>query len=82
MKIPERDLMLLFKQELMSPQAVQKEMTFLNLVLFNVERISNLASSCELIDIARGRMVRKPVAIKSYLRSRESKPFVFLINRN
>jgi hypothetical protein len=82
MKGTERDLMLLFKQELMSPQAVQKEMSFLNLILFNVERISTLASTCELIDIARGRMIRKPVAIKSYLKLREGKPFVFLFNRN
>lgn len=82
MKAPERDLMILFKQELMSPQSLEKEMTFLNLLLFNVEKLSYLSASFELIDIARGRIIRKPFAIKSYFKSRDSKPFVFPVNRN
>lgn len=82
MKATERDLMILFKQELMSPKAVEREMSFLHLILFGVERISHRALACELIDIARGRIIRKPVTIKSYLRQNDSKPFVFLINRN
>ncbi len=77
-----RDLLVLFNQELMSPQALQHEVNLLHDLLFNVERIDNLVVAHEIIDLNKYRIYSKPVMIKSHIRLKQDKPFVFLNNKN
>ena len=77
-----RDLLVLFKQELKNPQAIEREVSWLHGLLYSVERLDNLVTAHELIDLCKYRVVGKQRAIKDYLRSNKEKPFVFLNNKN
>ncbi len=77
-----RDLLVLFKEELMSPQAIAHEVEMLHELLFDVERIDNLITAHEVININRYKIHHQYQIIKDTLRSKELKPFVFLNNKN
>jgi hypothetical protein len=77
-----RDLLVLFKQELKTPQSIEREVSWLHGLLYSVERIENLVTAHELLDLCKYKVVRKENLIKNYLRSAKEKPFVFLNNKN
>lgn len=77
-----RDLLVLFNQELMTPQALEHQVNKLHELLFHVERTDNIVHSYELIDMNRSRVSIDPVQIKKHIRQRKFKPFLFLNNRN
>lgn len=79
---PNRDILVLFKQELMTPQAMEHQVTLLHDLLYNVERLDNLVTAHELLDLNKYKLISKPHLIKEYLRSGKEKPFVFLNNKN
>jgi hypothetical protein len=77
-----RDLLVLFKQELMTPQAIEHELDSLHELLFDVERIDNFVSAHELIDLNKYKIIKTDFDIKRVIRSRKESPFVFLNNVN
>ena len=82
MNNPNRDLLVLFKQELMTPQAMEHEVSLLHDLLYSVERLENVGKAHELIDLNSYKIISKQVLIKKYLRAGKEKPFVFLNNKN
>jgi len=82
MKKPNRDLLVMFNQELMSPQALEHEVMRLHELLHHYERPSTIVASYEVIDMIHYRIARKPARIKRYMRSREPQPFIFFLNLN
>jgi hypothetical protein len=77
-----RDLLVLLKQELMTPLAIEKQIDSIHQLLFNVERLDNFVSAHELIDLNRYKVYKSEFEIKKLIRSRKDKPFVFLNNVN
>ncbi len=77
-----RDLLVLLKHELMTPQAIEQEVGWLHELLFNVERLDNFVSAHELIDLNRYKILHNSFEIKKTIRSKKEKPFVFLSNLN
>lgn len=77
-----RDLLVLFKQDLMSPQAIESEVTQLHQMLFDVERMDNFARAHELIDLNNYKITNKAFRIKRFLQLKNAPPFVFLNNKN
>ena len=77
-----RDLLLLFNHELMTPKALELELSRLHVLLYNIDSSENVANSCELIDLNRYKIIKNYIEVRNYLRSRQKKPFVFLNNRN
>lgn len=77
-----RDLLVLFKQDLMSPQAIEYEVTQLHHILFDVERLDNFAKAHELIDLNNYQITNKAFKIKRFLQQKKEPPFVFLNNKN
>lgn len=77
-----RDLLVMFKQELMTPQAMEHEVEMLHELLFTVERLDNVVKAHEIIDLNRYKIISKNFEIKSFLRKQTDKPFVFLNNKN
>lgn len=77
-----RDLLVLFNQELMTPQALEVVVNKLHEMLFHVERTDNLAIAFELIDLNKYKIIDNHVQVKKYLRLRSEKAFVFLNNKN
>jgi hypothetical protein len=77
-----RDLLVLFNQELMTPQSIEHEVELLHQMLYTIERIDNLVIAHEIIDLNRYRIICKPLQLKKLIRQRELKPFVFLNCKN
>jgi len=77
-----RDLLVLFKEELMSPQAIEHEVGLLHELLYAVERLENLVIAHEVIDLNRYRIFNRFNVIRNTIRQKELKPFVFLNNKN
>lgn len=79
---PNRDILVLFKQELMTPQAMEREVSLLHDLLYNVERLDNVVTAHEILDLNKFKVISKPHLIKHFLRTVKEKPFVFLNNKN
>ena len=77
-----RDLLVLFKQELMTPQAIEHEVAWLHELLFMVERLDNFVKAHELLDLNRYKVINKPVELKKVIRKKKEQAFVFLNNMN
>lgn len=82
MNNPNRDLLVLFNQELMSPQAIEHEVELLHELLYTVERIENMIIAHEVIDLNKYKVINKPLELRTTIRQRELKPFVFLNCKN
>jgi hypothetical protein len=76
-----RDLLVLLKQELMTPEAQEQQLQRLHELLYEVERFSNVILSYEVLDMVRYKVVRNPVQLKRLMKQSE-KPFIFYFNRN
>ncbi len=77
-----RDLLVMFKQELMTPQAIEHEVELLHELLFTVERLDNVVKAHEIIDLNKYKLITKAFDIKNFFRQKKEKPFVFLNNKN
>lgn len=77
-----RDLLVLFNQELMSPQAIEVEVEKLHTLLQGVERLHNLITAHEIIDLNKYKVTSQYSELRKTLLKRELKPFVFLNNKN
>ncbi|MEP6926152.1 MAG: hypothetical protein ABI834_00885 [Ginsengibacter sp.] len=77
-----RDLLVLFKEELMNPQAIEHEVEMLHELLYSVERIDNLIGAHEVINMNKYKIISDKNVIKITLSQNELKPFIFLNNKN
>jgi hypothetical protein len=77
-----RDLLVLLKQELMTPQSVAFEVNWLHELLFKTERLDIFTAAHELIDLNRYKIHNSSFEIKKLIRSKKDHPFVFLSNLN
>jgi hypothetical protein len=77
-----RDLLVLFNQELMTPQAIEHEVEMLHEILYSVEGLDNIITAHEVIDVNRYKIFNNPLQLRSIFRQRELKPFVFLNCKN
>jgi hypothetical protein len=77
-----RDLLVLFKQELITPQAIEHEVDWLHDLLFRVERLDNFVPAHEILDLNKYKILHGNFEIKKLVRARTEKPFVFLSNLN
>jgi len=77
-----RDLLVLFKEELMSPQAIEHEVEMLHELLYGVEKLDNLVTAHEVININRYKIQNDFKIVRETLRKKNLKPFVFLNNLN
>jgi hypothetical protein len=82
MKSPNRDLLVLLKDEYMSEHAIEQEVERLNAMLFHVESNENIAQAHELIDLNKFRIFTQKRRVMQVLQEKELKPFVFLFNMN
>ncbi|MEI9954945.1 MAG: hypothetical protein WDM90_01200 [Ferruginibacter sp.] len=77
-----RDLLVLFNQELMTPQAIEHEVELLHEMLYTVENPDNIVTAHEVIDVNKYKIFNAPQQLREILRSRSLKPFVFLNCKN
>ena len=77
-----RDLLVMFNQELMSPQAIEHQVEKLHELLFDVEQMDNLVIAHEVIDLNKYKVYSKVLMVKDTIRLQELKAFVFLNCKN
>ena len=77
-----RDLLVLFNQELLSPQAIEHEVELLHELLHSVERLDNLVTAHEILDLNKYKVVNKIMVVRNTIREQKLKPFVFLNCKN
>ena len=77
-----RDLLVLFNQELMTPQSIEHEVELLHQLLYSIERIDNLVIAHEIIDLNKYKVTSKIFALRKFFRQKELKPFIFLNCKN
>ena len=77
-----RDLLVLFNQELMTPQSIEHEVEMLHKLLYNIERVENLITAHEIIDLNKYKVSNNPLLLRKLFRQRELKRFVFLNCKN
>jgi hypothetical protein len=82
MKSPNRDLLVLLKDETMSEHAIEREVEKLNAMLFQLESTDNFCLSHELLDMNRYKISSDKWKIMQAIRQKELKPFTFLCNLN
>lgn len=82
MKSPNRDLLVLLKDELMDQQSIEMEVERLNEILFQAERMDNFCQANEIIDLNKYKIIRKPHLIQQIMRQVDLKPFQFISNKN
>jgi len=76
-----RDLLVLFKEK-SNPKSIEHEVELLHELLFYVEKIDNLITSYEVININKYRISSIPKLVRETLANKILKPFVFLSNKN
>ncbi|MDQ6755927.1 MAG: hypothetical protein M3004_03240 [Bacteroidota bacterium] len=77
-----RDLLVLFKEDLMSPQAIEHEVELLHELLYTVEKIENLITAHEVINLNKYKIQKQFHIIRNTILQKVLKPFVFLNNKN
>ncbi len=77
-----RDLLLLFKDESMTPQAIEQQVERLHELLYGVEKVDNIITAHEIINVNKHKIFNDSVRLKNVFRRKELQPFVFLNNKN
>ncbi len=82
MKGIKRDIIILRKESFPNKQSLEQEVMLLNDMLQAIEKSEKMASSFELIDLNRFRVITKSHLVSKAIKYAISKPFEFLINKN
>ena len=77
-----RDLLVLFKQELLSPQAIEETVDWLHEILQTTERLNNLVIAHEILDLNKYKVIHNPLTLRNTLSKAPLKPFIFLNCKN
>ena len=77
-----RDLLVLLKQDLLSPSALDLHVKKLHTVLYKTETLENFVKSHEIFDICKCKIITKPFKIYNIIRKQKIGEFVFLFNKN
>ena len=80
LKSPNRDLLVLTKNQFLTEQAMEQEVECLNKILVKAECPESFCTAHELVD--RNRITQKSLKIIRAIQKSELKPFRFLINKN
>jgi hypothetical protein len=77
-----RDLLVLFKEELANPKAIEHEVEMLHELLYSIEKIENLVVAHEVINLNSYKISEDQKNLRKILGLKVMKPFVFLYNKN
>ena len=76
-----RDLLVLFKEQ-SNPQTIEHELELLNELIFYVEKIDNLVTVYEVINVNKYKISSDKKVVREALGNKILRPFVFLNNMN
>lgn len=82
MKLSNRDLLVLVKDEYYTREAMEIELQQLNRLLIDFETIENFCAAHEVFDMNRYKIISRPKALEKIISRKETKAFVFISNKN
>lgn len=82
MKVPNRDLLVLVKDEQMNEEEIENEVERINELLYFIESLDNICIAHEVIDMNNYKVIEIPHQVRKVLQQREEKPFQFVFNKN
>lgn len=82
MKKPNRDLLVLVKDERLNEAAMEFELEQLNQILLALETVECLCVVHEVFDLNKYKILAKEKQIRQVLQKKELRPFVFISNKN
>jgi hypothetical protein len=82
MKTPNRDLLVLVKDEYHNESMMQRELQELNRLLYHFETLDTIAVAHEVFDVNRGKVIDGSSGVKRILGQKILRPFQFACNKN
>ena len=82
MKMPNRDLLVLVKDNHLSEKAMETELEQLNQLLLHFETFENFCTAHEVFDMNKFKRVRDAKLMRKLVNQKELEPFVFICNMN
>ena len=82
MKTPNRDLLVLVKDDHLNKEAIEFELEQLNQLLLEFETVDNLCSAHEVIDMNKYKIFHQTKVIRQVITQKVLKSFCFLCNKN
>jgi hypothetical protein len=82
MKTPNRDLLVLVKDDHLDKDAIEFELEQLNQLLFIFETVDNFCVAHEVFDLNKYKIIHNAKTIKQVMKHKELKPFIFISNKN
>jgi len=82
MKTPNRDLLVLVKDEFDSEHSMEMELEKLNRLLFQFETLDTISVAHEIFDLNIGKIIEQTKQVRSVLNQKKLKPFQFACNKN
>ena len=77
-----RDLLVLSNKISLTPQQLEKEVRSLHELLYSIETSNHFCTANEVINLNTYRIIRKSHLIEKCVRELDSKPFIFVCNKN
>lgn len=82
MKTPNRDLLVLVRDESLNEDAIENELEKLNQLLIDSETVDNFCTVHEIFDLNKYRIISKSATLQKLVHQDQLKAFVFLYNKN
>jgi hypothetical protein len=82
MKTPNRDLLVLMKDDHRNDDSIQFELEQLNQLLYHFETVDNLCVAHEVFDLNKYKSIHNKKSIRQIINQKELRPFVFICNKN
>ena len=82
MKTPNRDLLVLVKDDSYDKTSMENELEQLNRLLIHFETIDNICMAHEVFDMSRYRILYNPHQVEKHIQLKEIKPFIFICYKN
>jgi hypothetical protein len=77
-----RDLLVLSDTTRLSAEEIEREVSFLNGLLFHIENWETFSVANEVMDINRRKIINDTVGIRKVLGEKKVRAFVFTCNKN
>jgi hypothetical protein len=77
-----RDLLVLSNKASLTQKQFEHELECLNEILYGVENLSIFCQATEIINLNNYKILSKPHHIEKALRDMQTKPFIFICNKN
>ena len=77
-----RDLLVLSSKMSLSPQQLEQEVKMLHELLYQIENTNNFCTANEVINLNTYKIIHKPHLMQKAVRDMETRPFIFLCNKN